>query len=220
MIAPRPRRLRDESGLSLTEVLVAAMLSMIVLIAAGVIFAQTARITTGSNATQQSTRVAANATNALSQTIRMAFDLPVSGSTTDDPAIVAGTSSSLTIYSTSDTVATAPAPSKFTYTLTSGTLTETRCTGVVNGATWTFATCSATTTRTVASGLLTGSGIAPLFAYSANGTAVDPGTGSLTLAQRAAIDAITVTVSVGTSSSTAQRAVVSAPIIMVNLDRT
>lgn len=215
------RRIRDrwadDAGLSLTELLVAAVLSIVVLALAAGIFSQTVRLTAASNTTQASTRLASTAANALTQTIRMAVRLDVTGST-PAPAVVAGTSSSLTIYSESDTSATAPAPSRFSYSVTAdGTLVETRCTGTPSGTTWTFATCAATTTRSIGPGLASGTGVDPLFRYYSGTTLVDPGTGSLTDAQRASIDAITVTVTVGTTANAAQRVVVQSPVAFLNL---
>lgn len=215
--APAREKWAREDGLSLTELLVAAMLSVLVLALSAGIFAQTVRLTQASNTTQNSTRLASTAANALTQTIRMAVQLEVSGAS-PAPPVVAGTSSSLTIYSASDTSATAPAPSRYTYSVTAeGTLVETRCTGTASGTTWTFATCASTTTRSIGPGLASGTGVTPLFQYYSGSTLVDPGTGSLTDAQRASIDSITVTVTAGSSTNASQRVVVSSPVSMLNL---
>lgn len=202
------RRLRTEqSGLSMAELLVAAVLTSIMLIMVASFFVQTAKLTTAANQTRNSNGVASNVSNSITAVVRVATTLAKASSEIPDPAIVAGTRSSLTIYSYSNTSATDPAPVRVTFTLDSaGTVTETRCTGNVSGGFWSFNTCSATSTRTLGTGVIAPTGTTDqLFTYrDGSGNPMLIGTGSLTAAQRADVSSIIVTVNAqATGSNTA-----------------
>jgi hypothetical protein len=221
MIARLLRRLRrNQSGISMTELLVASTLTLLVMAMVGTMFVQVTRITTASNDTQNYNGLASNAANELSAVLRVATTLAKSNVATPDPAIVSGTRSSLTIYSLSNTSATNPAPVKVTFDLDStGKITETRCGGVSTNGFWTFTTCSSTSSRSFGRGILLPTGTSDqLFTYrDVNGQPILIGTGSLTAAQRALVASITVTIRVQSAESSTGAVLVSNTVVLRNL---
>ena len=204
----------DQSGLSLAEILIAMMLTSLILVMVTSMLISTSKLTTAASQTRDSNGAAANISNSITSVLRMATTLAKSSSAIPDPAIVSGTASSVTLYSYSNTNAANPAPVKVTFTLSSGTLTETRCTGVASGNFWTFGGCSATSTRTVGTGMTSD----PLFTYrDANGTAYVIGTGSLSATQRAAVGSITVNVRVQPSGTGTDPVIISSTVVLRNL---
>jgi Tfp pilus assembly protein PilW len=204
MIRVLRRLRRDESGLSMAELLVAALLTSIVMVMVTSFFIQTAKLTTAAAQTRQSTGIAANVANDITSVVRMATTLAKSSSEIPDAAIVAGTRSSLTIYSYANTSATDPAPIKVTFTLdASGAVTETRCTGTSSSGFWTFGTCATTSTRTLGTGILAPTGVSDqLFTYrDGSGTVMSIGTGSLSATQRAEVSSILIQVRTQTGAS-------------------
>jgi Tfp pilus assembly protein PilW len=222
-IARRMRRVRDDSsGLSLIEVLVSSALSLVILAMIATMYIQVTKITTASNQTHNSNGVAANVANQLSAVLRVATTLAKNNVATPDPAIVAGTRSSVTLYSLSNTSATNPAPVRVTYTLVNGVVTEDRCAGVASGAYWTFGSCSSTSSRVVGEGILAPTAVAnQLFTYlDVNGAQLVPGTGgtgSLTAAQRALVAKITVVVRAQAPGSETDPVLVSNTVVLRNL---
>ena len=223
-IARRVTRLRDEqSGLSMTELLVAAMLTTVMLALVGTMFVQITRLTTAANQGRTSNGVAADMSNSITSVLRVAATRPVTGSVIPEAAIVAGTRSSLTLYSYSNTDGNNPLAvkmAKITYTLNaSGALTETRCTGVLTGGFWYFSTCTPSTTRTLGTGLLAPTGVTDqLFTYrDGNGDPYVIGTGSLSDTQRASVGSITVTVRVRAEGTTSDPVIISSTVVLRNL---
>jgi hypothetical protein len=221
MIGRMLRRVRrDDSGVSLTELLVASTLTVLVMAMIGTMFVQVTRITKDSNDTQIFNGLASNAANELSAVLRVATTHPIANVATAEPAIVSGTRSVLTIYSLSNTSPTSPAPVKVTFTLDStGKITEDRCSGTANNGYWTFTTCSSTSSRSFGKGILLPTGVSDqLFTYlDVNGDPILIGTGSLTLAQRAQVAAITITIRVQTAGSSTGAVLVSNKVVLRNL---
>ena len=214
------RALKDDSGLSFTELLIGMILTSIMLVMAGTMFVQMTKITATSNQMQSSTRIASTTAKSITNVIGTATNLAKQSSATPDAAIVSGSATSLTIYSYTNANPNNPAPTKVTYTLnTSGKLTETRCTATASGAYWTFSTCGSTETRTLATTLrYPGPGVADLFTYrDANGTAYAIGTGSLTDSQRAAVGSITVQVTANPLNATGNAAVITNTVVLRNI---
>lgn len=220
-IARRFTRLRDDqSGLSMTELLVAAMLTTVMLALVGTMFVQITRLTTVANQTRTSNGVAANMSNSITSVLRVATTRAITGSVIPEAAIVAGTRSSLTVYSYSNTSAANPAPVKMSYALdASGKLTETRCVGTSSGGFWYFAPCATTSSRVLGTGLLAPTGVSnQLFTYrDANGTPFVIGTGSLSDTQRASVGSITVTVRVRAEGTTTDPVFISSTVVLRNL---
>ena len=198
MIGDLRRRLRrDESGLSMTELLVSSMLTLIILVMVGSFFMQTTKLTTVAGQNRTANGISANVANGVTSVLRVAVNLPKLNAATPDPAIVAGTRSSVTVYALSNTSPTTPSPVKVTFTLNgSGVVTENRCVGTQVSGYWTFGSCVSSTTRTLGTGIVAPTGTSDqLFTYrDANGTPIVIGTGSLTAAQRALVSSIIVIV--------------------------
>src|SRR5665647_2329800 len=100
--------------MSLTELIVAMMVTGIVLAIVGTMFVNVAKVTSNSNKTTTRSNTASNIMSAISTVIRPAVDNAVSGAA-DDPAVVSATPLSLTIYSLVNTNAVSPQPTKVAY---------------------------------------------------------------------------------------------------------
>jgi Tfp pilus assembly protein PilV len=217
-------RLRDDdSGLSMTELLVSAILTAVMLTMVGTMFVQTTRLTTAASQTHNSNAVAASMSNGVTAVLRTATTLAKSGSEIPDPAIVSGSREALTVYAFSNTSFSSPAPTKITYSITDTDLdgflelTETRCTGVASGGFWTFGGCTATSTRAFGEGLQN-TVSDTLFTYrDAGGIPMVIGTSSLTPAQRAVVGSIVVTVRVKAPGSTNDPVVITSTVVLRNL---
>jgi type II secretory pathway pseudopilin PulG len=217
-------RLReDESGLSMTELLVSAILTSIMLAMIGTMFVQTTRLTTAASQTHNSNAVAASMSNGVTAVLRTATTLAKSGSEIPDPAIVSGSREALSIYAFSNTSFSSPAPTKITYSITDSDLdgflelTETRCTGVASGGFWTFGGCAATTKRSFGEGLQN-SVSDTLFSYhDAGGAPIVIGTTALTAEQRKVVGSIIVTVRVKAPGSTNDPVVITSKVVLRNL---
>lgn len=216
-----PRRLRDDqSGLSMAELLIAMMLTSIILLMVGSFFIQTTKLTAQAAQLRESTGSAANIANGITSVLGVATTLAKAGSEIPDPAVVAGTRSSVTVYSYANTSATDPAPVKVTFTLdAAGTVTETRCTGTKSAGFWTFGSCAASSTRTLGAGVLAPTGTSDqLFTYrNGSGTAYAIGTGSLTAAQRAEVSSIVVTLRVQSDGSSTEPVLIRNTVVLRNL---
>lgn len=211
---------RQDAGLSLVELLVGMGLTTLLMILVGSMFVQLTKITTNSTTSQNTTQVASNAANTISSVLGTATTVATSTSVT--PAIVSGTRSSLTLYSYASTDALDPAPVRVAFTLdASAKLTDTRCTAKRTGGYWTFTTCAASSTRTVAMGLQAPSttpAVNPLFTYlDASGQPIVIGTGSLTAANLTQVASIVVEVTVITGSPTSRPTVIRNTIVLRNL---
>ncbi len=220
----RLARLReDESGLSLTELLVSAILTAIMLAMIGTMFVQTTRLTTAAGQTHNSNAVAASMSNGITSVLRTATTLAKSGSEIPDPAIVSGSREALTIYAFSNTNAANPAPVRVTFSITDTDadgfkeITETRCTGVSSGGFWTFGGCTSTVNRAFGEGIQNAASDT-LFGYrDAGGTPIVIGTTALTAAQRAVVGSIVVTVRVKAPGSTNDPVVITSTVVLRNL---
>jgi Flp pilus assembly pilin Flp len=225
------RRLRrDESGISMTELLVASVLTVMVMAMIGTMFVQVTRITKTSNDTQIYNGLASNAANELSAVLRVATTIAKANVATPDPAIVYGTRSTLRIYSLSNLTPAHPGPVMVTFSLdaVAGTnpveyrITETRCEGTASAGYWTFGTCATTTTRSFGKGILPATGVSDqLFTYlDVNGDPILIGTGSLQttpIDQRPLVAAIKITIRVQTAGSPTGAVLVSNTVVLRNL---
>jgi len=219
-IGPALRRLVDDRGLSMTELLVGMLLTAVVMAMVGSFFMTTAKLTTAATQTRESNGTAANIANSITSVVRMATTLAKAGSEIPDPAIVAGSRSSLTLYSYANTSAGDPAPVRVTFTLdATGKVTETRCTGTKSGGFWTFGSCAATSTRILGVGVLAPTGTDDqLFTYrDGTGTPMVIGTGSLSAAQRADVSSIVVQVRVQAPNASTEPVLVRNTVVLRNL---
>lgn len=204
-------RAADDSGVSLTELLVTMMISGIVLAAVGTMFINIALVTTNSNRTIERNGIATNIMDEVTSVIRTAANNAIATSVDPDPALVAATASSLTVYSFVNTNPTLPGPTKVRFTFdASGNLVEERWVGTKSGSYWVFN--GTATTRTIGGPVENVTGTPAFFTYlDAAGAAINPGTSGLTFAQRKLIATITVTVRISNTPTTG-----SAPIELIN----
>jgi hypothetical protein len=139
-----------EAGLSLTEIVVATAVSLLVLTMVGSLFIQTATLTDNATQNRNSTTVASTAAAEISKVVRLAT--PVQMTVSGKPAIVAAvasaTSTKLSVYSYADTSAAVPVPTLVTFDGSGTLLTETRCPGTASGTVWSF-TCAKPAVRSL-----------------------------------------------------------------------
>ena len=188
------RRASSDDGLSLIELLVTMMITGVLLAIVGTMFVNVARITTNSNATTSRNGVAANVMNEVTKVVRMAANNPVSTSVDADPAVISATPTALTVYSFVDTNPTLPAPTKVGFRFDAqGNLIEDRWAGTRSGNYWVFT--GSVATRTIGGPMQNLTGTDAFFVYlNGAGVVVTNGTSALTLAQRATVASIQVTV--------------------------
>jgi Tfp pilus assembly protein PilW len=213
-------RLRgEESGLTLVELLVSGLLTVLMLVMASTMFIQTAQITANSTQTSNSNNDASNIANELTSVLRVATTLAKSGQAVPDPAIVSGSRESLTIYSLSNTSASDPSPVRVTFAIgTDRKITESRCTSTASGGFWTFGGCTVTT-RNLGGNvvLLTGVDDQLFTYYTSTGAPILIGAGTLTAAQRATVASIRVYVSVKAAGSNTEQVVISNKVVLGNI---
>lgn len=158
-----------DRGLSLTELVVAAALSLLILAMVGTVFAQTAQLTSSATQNRDSNTVASNIAGELREVIGLAIQIPVQGSSTPLPAIKSGTATSLVINALVDVADPAnPAPTQVTFAVdaATGMVTESRCVAKSVSGFWTFTSCASTSTRKLGGAIVApGSGQSPLFSY-------------------------------------------------------
>ena len=214
MIARIARRLRiagrSQAGMSLAELLVAMFITGILMTLVGTMFVNIARVTTNSNASTSRSGIAGNVMDEISKVVRTATNNPVTGGTSD-PAIVSGTTAALTLYSYVDADPLNPAPTKVTFRVdAAGTLFEDRITATASGSYWVFT--GTAKTRNLGGVVQTLTGTDALFIYyDDTNTVITPGGTGLTLAQRALVASVQVTVRVTNTLTTGAD-----PIILIN----
>jgi hypothetical protein len=215
------RRLRSaDSGIGMVELLVSMMLSVVLLAMVATMFLGVARATTSAKASTEGSGVAGTVANGISRVIRSASPNAVAGQPTPDAAIIAGTPDALTLYSLTDTSATAPAPVRVRFTVVAGEVVEERWRATASGGYWTFGSAGADSTRRLGGTVVApAEGEDPLFTYlDAAGSRVVPGSAGLTPEQRKAVAAVKVTVRVrGASSASAPVSVLQNTVGMPNL---
>jgi Tfp pilus assembly protein PilW len=204
----RPDR---EDGMSLMELIVGMMVSVVLLAIVGAMFFNVVKVTSNANATTTRSSTAANIINEIGTVLRPAVTHPIASSSDDDPAIVSGTPLALTLYSLVDANALTPAPTKVTFTIDStGTVVESRVAATASGNYWVFT--ATPTIRKLGGPVQSLTGTNALFVYRDDvGTVITPGGSGLTLTQRASVATIQVTVNIANSPTTG-----SDPVIVTN----
>lgn len=205
-------RLRRDDGLSLAELLVAMVLLGIVLAMVTGLFVSVAKSVSQSQAVNDSTRVASNASNAMSKVIRVSTNLAVSGTPVATPAIAFAGREALMLYSNVDVssaIGVADRPSRptrvrFEINATSRQLTESRWRATETGRFWTFAaaTTPPSSVRNLDGPFVAPTGsVSPLFTYldSASVVVPTPASGTLSVADIKRIAFVQVTVSIGSA---------------------
>ena len=206
----------DDAGITLAELLITMFLSSLVLGLVATFFVQIARATTSANQSRQGSSIAANIANELSDTIRPATSLVVSGATKPDPAVVIGLPSKVTLYTFADNVATNVQPIRVQFEVTAANrLLESRWVATKNATTglWVFPAMTATPSSTrlfpgtiiAASAATTPatSASAPLFSYyDSQSVEIIPAATGLTQSQRESVASIRFTVRTRSEAST------------------
>ena len=189
MIARIRRRLRNgpaDEGVSLIELMVAAFLSTLILVAISTMFIVVAKQTVASQGARLSTADASNIVNVVSTTIRASINNSVQGTNTPDPAIVSGTASAVTVISYTDAGPSFDTPLQIRYQIVGGRMTEDRWkpTIVQGYAVFPAVTTTPYQTRTLGN-VVVNTALEPLFRYfNTSGTELIPGTTGLSLSQR------------------------------------
>jgi len=169
-------RAADE-GVTLIELMVAAFLSTLILVAMCTMFVVVARQTVASQGVRLSTADASNIVNVISTTIRASINNAVSGSDTPDPAVVSGSSSSLVVISYTDAGPSFQTPLQIRYRIVSGRMTEERWQPTIVQGYAVFPALTATPyqTRTLGN-VVVNTALEPLFRYyNSAGTELTPG---------------------------------------------
>jgi prepilin-type N-terminal cleavage/methylation domain-containing protein len=114
------RRLADDSGVSLIELMIVMLLSGLVLAMIMQFYVTVARSTTDSDGTRNSTAEASNIMNVVSTSVRAAVDIPVDPPDPANPpppaaAVRAGTLNDLTITTYTDAGPSFPVPLQIRY---------------------------------------------------------------------------------------------------------
>ena len=194
MIARIRRQLRNgpaDEGVSLIELMVAAFLSTLILVAISTMFIVVAKQTVASQGARLSTADASNIVNVISTTIRASINNSVQGTNTPDPAIVSGTASAVTVISYTDAGPSFDTPLQIRYQVVGGRMTEDRWKpSIVQGyAVFPAVTTTPYSTRTLGN-VVVNTALEPLFRYfNASSTELIPGTG-LSYAQRQTVASV------------------------------
>ncbi len=191
MIATMRRRLeaaRADDGVTLVELMVAAFLSTLILVAISAMFIAVAKQTVVSQGTRLSTADASNIVNVVSTTIRASINNSVQGSDTPDPAIVQATSSAVVVISYTDAGPSFETPLQIRYQIVDGRMIEDRWKPSIQQGYAVFPAVTTTPyqTRTLGN-VVVNTAAEPLFRYfNAAGTELVPGAPGLSLTQRQA----------------------------------
>lgn len=200
-------RAQADEGFSLTELLVTIMIMGIVMTIVGSMFINVARITANSNSTTTKSSVAANLMDAMSKVIRTAANNPVAGQDLADPAIVAATANSVTLYSFVDTSALTPKPTKVRFSIDAkGNVVEERWAAATSTqGYWSFP--GSPTIRTLGGPVITTT--TSLFTYfDASNAVITVGTAGMSATDRKRVASIRVTITIANSLTTGDDAIV------------
>lgn len=184
------RRIADDDGVTMAELLVTMALTTVVMTLVAGALIQVATVTTSSTQSRDASGSASNIANEMSKVIRSASTNAISGSTDVEAAVVAGTASTVTLTSFVDTASTSPKPTRVQFAVSSsGQIVETRWAATSTGSPWLFATTASRTT--IFPGTHAAAGSTPLFTYfDAAKNQVSPTSTGLTAAQRALITSV------------------------------
>ncbi len=180
------------------------MLLFVVLAMAGGFFAGAERSFTLNKTIGGNTSSAANGMNEMSRILRAATENPVKNQVLNDPAFVAATPESVTVYAYVNLSSSTEQPVKVQFSLdTNRNLIETTWAGyVISAGYWGFQT-TPLSTRRLAGTVVNQTGSNPfLFTYlDVNGVAITIPSGGYTTANLRSIAAVQVTLTIGTSAT-------------------
>lgn len=212
-----------QAGISLTELIVAMMVFTLVLTIVSGAFVAFSKTNAVGRATDTNVLQASNGMNELARIIRAGTVRPVSGQSTPDPAFVAASAESLTIYAYVNLAGSSSTPERVQFTVdpTTRALSETVVVGresPVGSGYWFFDGVSST--RVLASAVApaasgaacsaqgaTPSSSAPLFCYLDAGGAVVPVGAGATASQLPQIASVSITLAIRGSATSRDTAV-------------
>lgn len=196
----------DDSGLTLTELLVAMLVLAVIMVLATNVFINAGKAASMGTSVNTSTKAASLGLNELARAIRFAASNPVSGQAIDDPALVVAKDDLVTVISYLDVDPSAPQPVKIAFTTDAqGRLIEVRYDSYeISKGFWGFKTIPASTQILTGALIAPDSGEANLFTYlnSDNQPMTVPASG-LTLAQRQSVAAVKVSIKLKSDDATA-----------------
>jgi hypothetical protein len=181
------RRVSGDAGITLTETLVVAFLSLIVMTIAGAMFVAVSKQTVIAEDIRRSTADASNIMNVVSTTIRASVRNAVETSSTPDPAIVRGTTTQLTVISYTDAGPSFDTPLQLRYSIVNGQMIEERWQpSIIRGYAVFPSTTATPNARRVLGNVVVNTAQQPLFRYfSATGAELTPTASGLSAADRA-----------------------------------
>lgn len=203
-----------DRGISLAELLVAMMVFAILMAVTGGFMVSAMRASTQVRAIDESTRTATNAMTAMTRTLRAATDNPVANVNLPAPAFEKVLGTEVVFYAYVNLASSDATPIKVRYWLDGRSLKEST-TQATRTAAGFFLFTGATTTRTVATSVVTGTSLfAPVGA-----TGVDLPLASLTTdAAKRQIAAVRVRVQVGDSATSPTATTLVNTVGLPNLD--
>lgn len=212
-MTPRPRSGNDE-GISLVELLVAAVITTMLLSLVAAMFIQITKVTGDGRNTQKATGIASTVMTEVAGVVRQATRVSTSSSTTEGAVVggvdsvcgplTSGSTSTCLIVDTYSNVTVAPSqsdvpPVRVVFSVNgAGNLIETRYAAALVSGYYGFGTAPVASSRTVGGPIeVAGTGTNALFVYwDAAGSQVVPGAAGLTAGQAATVTGVTVNVSV------------------------
>lgn len=203
--------LGDERGFGLVELLITMVLLVIVSTVISGLYISTMRTVTQGQSLTGNTRQAANGMNEVARVIRAATANPVQGQSLNDPALVAASTESLTLYAYVNLVSSTQQPVKIQLSLDSNRrLVETQWASYVISSGYFGFNTTPTTTKIMAGTIATQvTGQPYLFSYVLpNGVELPvPVSGTFTSSQLGSIAAVKVTMTLQSSLTSTQSAV-------------
>jgi len=210
-VRARAEKANDDRGFTLVELVVAIALLGLILAMVGGFFVMTTQLVSTTRTTSESTGTASNALNEISAVIRSGTDNPVLATPLADPAFVAATGESITMYSYVDSYTAAGStvlrPQRVQFSLTSDRRVRERRWLPSSSADGNFifpAMDAAPSRDRIIGGPLaaTPAGSAALFVFvNSAGLAMTPPVTGFTQTQLRSIASVTVTVRVGGSGA-------------------
>ncbi|WP_187264893.1 PilW family protein [Homoserinibacter sp. GY 40078] len=199
----RNGRMRDDAGITLVEALVVMVLSTLLMSITVTFFVNVSQHTIRAEGLRRSTADASNIMNVVSTSIRAAVRNAVATSPNPDPAIVAGSTTSVTVITYTDAGPSFETPLRLRYRVDGeGRMIEDQWqASVVNGyAVFPSMTTAPNSTRVLGNVVVNTSG-EPLFRYySVTGSQLGTG-GTLSSSERAAVTTVRFNVRVRASNS-------------------
>lgn len=205
MIARARRLRRDDSGMTLLELVVAMGISSILIALIATMFVTTSRAVSDQDAVLDNSRLASTAMNEVTRILRAGTEIPVYGSSLNDPVFTFAGAEKIVMTSFIDAESSSdPAPLRVQFARNArNELVESRWEAYhVHTTYWAFRTTVASE-RTIARSLLPPVASRPLFTYfDKSGTAITPAAGvSLSTAQIRNIASVQVTMQVQSDGS-------------------